>query len=356
MLECSWCKKANEPGVKFCLDCGNDLAPQATAEPAANSPRPCGSCGKSDPMNELFCLYCGTTLPPLVVSAEIARNQLATQRAGVQTGTAKDSVLLPVIAGVLVLACGVTGWIGFQQSRPASAGVLIHARPADAAVVIQDQKGFVVRSAELNEDGIFEASSFRPGKYRIMLTADGRESEQHDVELIAGRTISLGIPKPLELKLLPKPEPEPVAVPVVTKPAQTKVVAAVVPKAVSKAVPKPVRKPVRTKSVGLDSRPASSEVDQPLAAVHHAVGEQNPHPAPDFARGQGKARPFPGGSWRARPSMMPGEVPIGPGGQTTDPTGMQPDPRLIQKKMRRFRQMMEQKRREQQFQGGPAFQ
>jgi len=61
-ITCSSCGKANEPGTKFCQECGAKLNIETAPAQAPTGEGVCPSCGKANEPGTKFCCECGTKL------------------------------------------------------------------------------------------------------------------------------------------------------------------------------------------------------------------------------------------------------------------------------------------------------
>jgi hypothetical protein len=85
MYKCKWCGEANEPGMEFCANCGQQIV----------LTRPCMRCGADIPIHVRLCQQCGAFNEPAPLGMNAAGNILPPPGA-VPAGPAGVSAAAPV--------------------------------------------------------------------------------------------------------------------------------------------------------------------------------------------------------------------------------------------------------------------
>jgi hypothetical protein len=110
-MKCPNCQTENEPGARFCANCGNRLTeprPAPSTRSGEASQVTCPSCGQANPAGSAFCETCGTRLASPQPSA--AQTPATTTRP-VQDDTAAAPAKKPT-SGAWWLLPIIMGWLG----------------------------------------------------------------------------------------------------------------------------------------------------------------------------------------------------------------------------------------------------
>lgn len=216
---CAFCQKPNEPGMSFCMHCGQHLPHNAAsvleakpknvnAEKIAGGqdipgdvsdtddlPVTCPSCGKVDNLNHHFCIYCGAATTVEAAPPAVHRRQLPSSWL-----TAACSVL--GIAAALVLANFTpTSWIQeliVHSSWPRQ-GLVIYARPAGCQVSVEEMNGRTVTLGLTGTDGTLSLSDLAPGDYQVILSKDGYHNLVREIQVKSQSVTVLGFPAVIQL-------------------------------------------------------------------------------------------------------------------------------------------------------------
>jgi hypothetical protein len=105
---CPKCRTENEPGARFCANCGSKLTLPRTAVNRARATRKliCPNCGQENPAGSTFCESCGTKLV-----AQRPRSSPAPTTAAKPTQTAITPEKKPT-SGAWWLLPIFLGWVG----------------------------------------------------------------------------------------------------------------------------------------------------------------------------------------------------------------------------------------------------
>lgn len=122
MYKCKWCGEENEPGLEYCLNCGQPIV----------LTKPCARCGAEIPINVRLCTNCGAFMDPAPTGMTAAGNIVAPAGAaaaaapvgmpGMQVGVPGAQMGVP---GAQMGMPGAPGMVApgqqVYQSKPAAA-------------------------------------------------------------------------------------------------------------------------------------------------------------------------------------------------------------------------------------------
>ncbi len=203
---CSACGQVNEPGMSFCVNCGQPLPVGAGTMATGTRPAAavCPSCGRADELSQAFCLHCGASMQ--AGQPAVRRRTEAAAPAAIERRLRRDYKLAAAAAGVLAgagLAC-LSVQLGAERIAGAGnwprRGLVVYAQPARATVMIQDRAGRSLTAGATGPTGSLSVSDLPPGFYRVSLSAPGYRPVVQDLRLEPDKVAVLGFPRPIELE------------------------------------------------------------------------------------------------------------------------------------------------------------
>lgn len=217
IVRCGACSGLNAHGLPYCMYCGHSL--EGTEDVRIASPRPCRSCSIIDALSQKFCINCGenmnsnsgestkntdsmsssqrTTVPNDIKSKTTGTYRTA--RAEARKKRSKQTLLIFCLLSAGSVA-SIYGISQFQEEQ--NTGIMVHASPAGAEVLLEDNHEFLVKSGKINSQGELLMKGVKPGHYSLTLTQNGFEPLEQPVDILPNKISSIGIPKPLELKAI----------------------------------------------------------------------------------------------------------------------------------------------------------
>jgi hypothetical protein len=216
-LNCPSCYRPNQPGMLYCLYCGNSLSLEQP-----EGLQKCAQCGRSDQLNDLFCVHCGSKIESSAASQDpIAKlswelEQLAPIQK--QSNLSKPKIakrgrlnLIP-FAALLGIASGLAcAWklldpqfaAIFLQGNWPKQGLVVYANPPFAQVTIEDAEAKKFSIGQLGSLGSLSLSDLAPGLYRVQIAAPGYQTAVQYAPIEQGRPTVLGFPERINLPVMP---------------------------------------------------------------------------------------------------------------------------------------------------------
>lgn len=232
---CPGCGTNNDPGMGFCMECG-EARRGTTTMPAQGSPgqtssgfprqgtgtvpvqqptrgRICPSCGQFDALSNRFCIYCGSSTQTVTFEQFKSMQEMTVDIQSVTGETARTvPPALPVGLMVAAAVCGVVAGvlialfaypslmenIVVKSSWP-PAGLVLYAQPSLAQVMLEENTGRHFTLGQTGTEGELTVTDLAPGTYRLILSAPGHKSVTRDVDIERNKVTVLGYPEKITL-------------------------------------------------------------------------------------------------------------------------------------------------------------
>lgn len=210
---CPGCGEINEPGMAFCINCGQALVPQPAESAGQGNGTVCPSCGVLDEMKHTFCVECGASMSPQM--PKMSTFPTGTVAAGGQQqawtmspAIAKPAANFTILAALVGISAGVglafvarnAGLLNvLTHSGLPRHGLVIFAQPPEANVMIQERSGKSFTVGRTGKSGSLSLPDLPPGTYRLTLYAGGHIPVVKDVEIEDDKPAVLGFPARIEL-------------------------------------------------------------------------------------------------------------------------------------------------------------
>jgi hypothetical protein len=221
---CTSCGEANQPGMRFCMNCGESLAPKAKGltSPFPSEPtryvtqsvaRPCHRCGKTDELNNRFCVFCGADTVVTPTQEEAMRAFLATRDTSTMetpvvdaaairqrnTGMAYKKFAIAAVLGLVFgygasfLPAGVLQDSVIRSNWP-SDGLVLYVSPGNSQVLIEDESGRSFTLGRTSSEGTLTIPDLPPGNYSVTVSAPGYVSRSSNVRVNPDEVAVVGYP------------------------------------------------------------------------------------------------------------------------------------------------------------------
>ncbi len=236
---CPRCDRHNDPGMGFCMECGearrggtttmpaqatstnsgqtsSGFPRQATGAIPAQQPargRICPSCGQFDALSNRFCIYCGSSTQTVTFEQFKSMQEMTVDIQSLPVETARPvPPALPVGLMVAAAVCGVVSGIlislfaypAFMEnivvkSSWPPAGLVLYAQPPLAQVTLEENTGRHFTLGQTGLEGELTVTDLPPGGYRLTLSAPGYQSVIRDLQLERNKVTVIGYPQTIEL-------------------------------------------------------------------------------------------------------------------------------------------------------------
>ncbi len=222
LLTCSKCNEANDPGMLFCIFCGQGLT--ASAEKMRSSTTvlmggKCPACGKEDELNMRFCIFCSAPIYPdlhnqrpidkfswemeLVDDSKPKTTAAVDFKKAVQKSPTKQPLnLLPiglalgaVLGGLSMVPTPVSNLIlrtWLSGDWPAKSLTIYTKHPFAQVTLYQPSDAKIFTLAETDPKGAVRFSNLDAGDYNLKISGKGLRTAFEQIKVDALKPTVLG--------------------------------------------------------------------------------------------------------------------------------------------------------------------
>ncbi len=222
LLTCSKCNEANDPGMLFCIFCGQGLT--ASAEKMRSSTTvlmggKCPACGKEDELNMRFCIFCSAPIYPdlhnqrpidkfswemeLVDDSKPKTTAAVDFKKAVQKSPTKQPLnLLPiglalgaVLGGLCMMPTPVSNLIlrtWLSGDWPAKSLTIYTKHPFAQVTLYQPSDAKIFTLAETDPKGAVRFSNLDAGDYNLKINGKGLRTAFEQIKVDALKPTVLG--------------------------------------------------------------------------------------------------------------------------------------------------------------------
>src|SRR4029434_8348027 len=214
---CPGCGKHNDPGMGFCMECGearrgvtSSVPAQTTSTGGYTRPmtgahpvqqpargRICPSCGQFDALSNRFCIYCGSSTQTVTFEQFKAMQEMTVDMQSLPSEPARPvPPAIPVGAMIAAAACGIVSGVlislfaypAFVQDMVVKslwppAGLVIYAQPPLTDVTLEENTGRQFTLGQTGAEGELMITDLPPGGYHLTLSAPRHESSVREIQL-----------------------------------------------------------------------------------------------------------------------------------------------------------------------------